>query len=399
MPHFIYIALTENGARVTGEGVAASAKELTQELYDKGLLVQEIRRQRVNLKLFQRERIKPDDFLLFNQEFMALVRAGLTIPEALQLAANRPDNPGLGRILQRVLGDVRGGVLFSEACARHREVFDALYVAAVKTGEKTGDLPNVLTRYQDFLRHRVALRKKLSQALAYPIFLLIALSVILVILFLFVMPRFIAMYTDFGAKLPWPTQVLIDVVKYMPLIAPSLMLLAAGIWFGWRSWTATERGRLAADRLKENIPYIGSINRLVAVSQLARSISTLLAGGTPLVEAMRTAQESVTNKAYGARLVHATQQVTEGGSLANAVRGAQLMPETAIKLVEVGEASGKLDAMLAEVAQFYEEALDHRLTRLMSLIEPLLMLLMGVLVGGTIITMYLPIFNMADVIK
>ena len=135
------------------------------------------------------------------------------------------------------------------------------------------------------------------------------------------------------------------------------------------------------------------------MAQLARSISTLLAGGTPLVEAMRTVQESMTNRAYSARLVRATQQVTEGGSLATAVREAQLMPETAIKLVEVGETSGKLDAMLAEVAQFYEEALDHRLTRLMAMIEPLLMLLMGILVGGTIITMYLPIFNMADVIK
>ena len=399
MPLYSYTALTEAGVRVTGEGVATSVQELTQELAGKGLLIQRIQKRRAGFKLFHRGRVKPEEFLLFNQEFIALVRAGLTIPEALQLAANRPDNPGLGQMLQRVLEDVRGGVILSEACARHREVFDALYVSALKTGEKTGDLPNVLIRYQDYLRHRVALRKKVSQAMAYPAFLLIALGVILAVLFAFVMPRFVAMYADFGAKLPWPTQLLIDIVEHMPLIAPSLVVLGVGVWFGWRSWTTTESGRLAVDRLKERIPYIGSINRLVAVAQLARSISTLLAGGTPLVEAMRTAQESVTNRAYSARLARATQQVMEGGSLAQALKAEQLLPETAIKMVEVGEASGKLDGMLAEVAQFYEETLDHRLARVMALIEPLLMLLMGILVGGTIVTMYLPIFNMAEVIK
>jgi type IV pilus assembly protein PilC len=399
MPLYSYTALTEAGVRVTGEGVATSARELTRELAGKGLLIQQIRKRRASFKLFQRERIKPEEFLLFNQEFIALVRAGLTIPEALQLAVDRPDNPGLGRILQRVLEDIRGGVLLSEACARHREVFDALYVSALKTGEKTGDLPNVLVRYQDYLRHRVALRKKVSQALAYPAFLLIALSVILAVLFAFVMPRFVSMYADFGAKLPWATQMLIDIVEHMPLIAPTMAVLGVGVWFGWRSWTATERGRLTADGLKEKLPYVGGINRVAAVAQLARSLSTLLAGGTPLVEAMRTTHESVANRAYGARLARATQQVVEGGSLAQAFKAEQLVPETAIKMVEVGEASGKLDGMLAEVAQFYEETLDHRLARVMALIEPLLMLLMGILVGGTIVTMYLPIFNMAEIIK
>jgi type IV pilus assembly protein PilC len=229
--------------------------------------------------------------------------------------------------------------------------------------------------------------------------LLIALAVILAVLFAFVMPRFVAMYADFGAKLPWPTQMLLDLVAHMPLIAPAVAVLAVGAWFGWRSWTATESGRMAVDRLKEGIPYIGSINRIAAVAQLARLLSTLLAGGTPLVEAMRTAQESVTNRAYGMRLARATQQVVEGGSLTQALKAENLMPDTALKMVEVGEASGKLDGMLAEVAQFYEETLDHRLARVMALIEPLLMLLMGILVGGTIITMYLPIFNMAEVIK
>lgn len=372
---------------------------LREELTRQGLFVQNIRRKHAGLRIFNRERVTPEAFLLFNQEFMALVRAGLTIPDALALAAHRPDNPGLGQVLQRVLSDVREGKLFSEACVRHPEVFEGLYIAALRTGEKTGDLVKVLTRYQDYLKHKVALRKKVSQALAYPMFLLIALVVILGVLFAFVMPRFVSMYADFGAELPFATRLLVGFVEHFPVIGPILALLGGGGWFGWRTWTKTEAGRLWVDGFKERIPYIRHITQVVAAAQLARSLSTLLGGGTPLVQAMQTAQESVTNRAYARRLQEATRKVTEGGNLAHAVEATRLMPDTAVKMIEVGEATGGLDVMLAEVAQFYEEMLDNRLSRIMALIEPLLMLLMGLMIGGIIIVMYLPIFHLADIIK
>ena len=399
MPVYQYSALTDRGVSASGEQAATSVEALRAELVQRGLLVQSIRPQRAGLRLFRRRHVNPEDFQLFNQEFMALARAGLTIPDALALASNRPDSPTLGSILQRVLEDVRGGALFSEACARHPDAFEGLYVAALRTGEKTGNLAEVLGRYQDYLKHRVALRKKISQALAYPVFLLIALVVILAILFVFVMPRFVAMYADFGAELPWPTRALIGMVEYFYIVGPILFGLGAAGWYGWRRWTATEKGRLWVDSLRERIPYISDIARIVAAAQLARSLSTLLAGGTPLVEAMRTARESLTNRAYGLRLEQATRQVVEGGSLANAVRQTNLMPATAVRMIEVGEASGGLDGMLGEVARFYEEILGTRLTRIMSLVEPMIMLLMGLFIGGIIIVMYLPIFHMADVIK
>ncbi len=399
MPVYQYSALTDRGVSASGEQAATSVEALRAELAGRGLLVQAIRPKRAGIRLFRRQRISPEDFQLFNQEFMALARAGLTIPDALALASNRPDSPTLGRILQRVLEDVRGGALFSEACARHPEAFEGLYISALRTGEKTGNLAEVLGRYQGFLKHKVALRKKISQALAYPAFLLIALVVILAILFVFVMPRFVAMYADFGTELPLPTRVLIGLVEYFYIVGPALAGVGFGAWVAWRRWVATERGRLWVDRFCERIPYISDITRIVAASQLARSLSTLLAGGTPLVEALRTARESLTNRAYILRLEQATQQVIEGSSLAQAMRQASLMPDTAVRMIEVGEASGGLDSMLGEVALFYEEILDTRLARLMALIEPLIMLLMGVFIGGIIIVMYLPIFHMADIIK
>lgn len=399
LPIYHYAALSDRGVLTKGEKAAASVQELRDELVAQGLFVQNIRENRSGLTYFRRGRIGPEQFLLFNQELTALIRAGLTIPDALVLAADRPDNPALGRILQRVLEDVRAGMPFSDACAHHPDVFEGLYVSALRTGEKTGDLVKVLARYQDYLRHRVALRKKISQALAYPVFLLIALAVILAVLFVFVLPRFVVMYADFGAELPWATRILVTFVDRFVVIGPALALGAGGAWFAWRRWTGTERGRLAVDGIKERLPYLGPLNRIVATAQLTRSLSTLLGGGTPLVQAMRTTREGLNNRLYAARLDVATQKVTEGESLARAARAVRLLPDTAIKMIEVGEASGGLETMLAEVAQFYEEVLDSRLARVMALIEPVLMLLMGLLIGTIIIIMYLPIFRMADVIK
>ena len=397
MPLFAYIALAENGATVSGESVAASEAALREELGGRGLLVREVKARRASG--LRTGRVRPEEFALFNQEFMALVRAGLTVPDALGLAAQRGDSPRLGRTLARVHADVKDGVSLSEACARHPEAFDRLYLAALRTGEKTGDFAAVLSRYQDYLRHRVALRKKVGQALAYPVFLLIALAVILAVLFAFVMPRFVAMYADVGAALPLPTRVLLGLVDHLHVVAPLLLGAALAAAWAWRTWLATDAGRRQRDRLRERLPYVGELARTAAAAQLARSLATLLGGGTPLVEALRTASASIANRLYLDRLESATRQVTEGSSLAQAVRATGLMPPMAARMIEVGEASGGLDAMLAEVAQFYEELLDARLSRVMALVEPLLMLLMGVVVGGIIIVMYLPVFHMADVIR
>ncbi len=398
MPLYAYVALSETGKRVAGEVAADSEEALRAELAGRGLLVQEVRPRRGRLGL-RRSHVSPEEFSLFNQEFMALVRAGLTVSDALALAANRPDSPRLGKVLGRVYEDVRNGVPLPEACARYPEAFDRLYIAALRTAEKTGDLPGVLKRYQDYLRHRVALRKKVSQALAYPVFLLVTLVVILGVLFVFVMPRFIAMYADLGADLPVPTRVLMAVVDRIYIVGPGLVGAILVAAWAWRRWTATSAGRRHVDRLRERLPYIGELARIVAAAQLARSLATLLAGGTPLVEALRTASGALSNQVYLDRLEAVTRHVTEGTSFAQAVRTTALMPPMAARMIEVGEASGGLETMLAEVAQFYEEMLDSRLARLTAIIEPLLMLLMGILIGGIIIVMYLPVFHMADIIK
>ncbi len=399
MPIYTYIALNPQGQRLESEAAAASVEELHQSLTRQGLLVQQVREKRDFLAFRRRRSVSPEAFLLFNQELLALIRAGLTIPEALKLSASRPESPALTQTLTRVADEVRQGASLSEACSRHPEVFEGPYLAALRTGEKTGEMARVLEKYQGYLRQRVALQRKVSQALAYPAFLLITLAVILLVLFVFVLPRFVALYADFGAQLPLPTRILIGIVDLLPYLLPLLIAGVIGFWGAWRRWKKMPSVQRRLEAIKEGLPLFGSIYREAASAQIARALSALLAGGTPLVEAMRITAQSLTSPGQAERLLLATREVTEGKGLAAALRGKSLLPETAIRLVEVGEASGGLDRMLDEAAQFHEESLSHRLTRMMALIEPMLMLLMGVLVGGIIIVMYLPIFYIVDVIK
>jgi len=399
MPVYTYTALAENGTRTQGEESALSEQALREDLARRGFMALELRAKRSGLGLPTRQRVKPEAFLLLNQEFTALLRAGLTIPEALRLAAERPDSPQLSKVLQHVEEDVRGGMSLSEACAQHGDVFDGLYLAALKTGEKTGALPQVLAKYQANLRHRVELARKVGHALAYPAFLLITLLVILVVLFVFVLPRFVSLYADFGAQLPGPTRVLITLVETMPYLLPLLLVLGVVGWMSWHRLLRDEKTRVRVDALKERLPLLGGIYRHTASAQLARTLETLLSGGTTLVEAMQITAESLPNRHRAELLKEVRRRVMEGVSLASAMAATKIMPPTAVKMIEVGEAGGGLEDMLTEVAIFHEEALSNSMTRMMALIEPILMLLMGVFVGGIIIVMYLPIFYIVDVIK
>lgn len=400
MPVFRYKALALNGQITQGEEISTSVAALHEMLAARGLLVQQVRERQMSLsRVFGRAAHRPEHFLLFNQEFTALLRAGLTLPQAVKLAAERPEAPRLGATLSAVHEELLAGAALSEACAARPEAFDPLFVSALRTGERTGNLYAALNRYQDYLKRRIALRNRLSQAMAYPLFLLATLVVILAVLFLFVLPRFVAIYADFNAELPWPTRVLIGVVDYLPVV---LLLLAGFVIAGWfvRRWLRQHPEPLARlQRWREQLPLLGPVQCMAQAAQVARALATLLASGTPLVDAMQTVQSTLPAGLQANRMHEARRRVTEGDSLANAFTQTQLMPATAIKMVQVGETAGRLDSMLEEIALFYEEQLDYRLAKLMTLIEPALMLLIGVLVGGIIVTMYLPIFSLAEVIK
>lgn len=401
MSLYTYKILTESGVVKQGETVSSSADELKLSLQEQGFLVQKIskKKQFYFPIAIKRQNVSLDEFLVFNQEFIALLRAGLTIPESLALIQEQETDSKLAEYIRIVLSDIKNGTPFSKACELYPDVFEKLYVSTLKTGEKTGEMADVLSRYQTYLLKRNELKKRISQALAYPIFLLVTFALIMSVLFIFVVPRFVALYAGFSAEMPVATQVLFGIVENFPLYLATAVTGIIISGFAYRYWGLTENGGCQIDTMKSHFPVVGEIYAMQTYVQLTQTLSTLLYAGTPLVEAMKIAAESLNNRACVKKMRTAIRLIEEGDSLTHAVIEVGLLPNRAVGMIRVGEATGGLDAMLGSVTDFYEGQLDIRLRKLMSLIEPALMLFMGLLVGAVIIVMYLPVFGMANILS
>jgi len=339
-----------------------------------------------------------EQFLVFNQELMALVKSGLPILRIWDLLIERAGHAGFQRTLRDVREDIRGGASASEALAKHSRYFPELYVATVKAGEQSGNLPEVLQRYVAYLKLMVGLRQKVKKAISYPIVLIgIGLAVVAFLL-TYVMPTFVSVYGESAKTLPWSTQVLLDVVTH----AESRLLPAAvvliGLMLGVHAYYVTSAGKLAIDRLVLKLPLVGQIAVKHNTVQLTRTLGTILAGGTPLVDALKGARGAVSNKWISQEMIGAVNEIREGATLADALDRPRVLPRLAIEMLSVGEETGSLDTMLRDVAEFYEADLDTRLIQLTTWIEPALLLVMGVLVGGIVIVMYLPVFQMAGTV-
>ena len=399
MPIYVCKVISPQGLELTREAAASSEAELKRELENQGFLLRDARPKGATFFSLGGQRVKPEDLLQCNQELATLLKAGLTVPEALDISSDRPENQVLSSTLQRVLQDVKNGSSLSSACAKYPLVFDGLFLASLKTGEKTGNLAAPLSRYQEYLTQKIAIQNKVSQALVYPLFLLAVLAGVMTLLFAFVMPRFAALYADFHAPLPLATRVLMIIVRHLYLVAS---LLAGGgltLWITLRIWTSRASGRFWMDEAKRRLPWVSRFTQPFLLSQFARTLSTLLSGGTPLVEALKVSRDSMTNVAYADRLSRVIDRVMEGEDLSQAVSLEGLMPRSAIKLIEVGEASGQLEQILEEITRSAERLLENRVQRVMTLIEPVFILLTGLLIGAIIVVMYLPIIHLTDIVK
>jgi type IV pilus assembly protein PilC len=346
-----------------------------------------------------KKRVNKADFTQFLTEFIALIRAGLTVPEAMEQCSVRPANPGLAEALKSSLNAVREGAYLSDALAGHGDIFDSIMISSVKTGEMAGDISAPLEKYRMFLERRNALNNKISQALVYPVFILSAMLLILTVLFIFVMPRFTAIYADFDAELPGPTKFVFFIAENAKIMIPAFILSCIALYAGYKAAGKTGPVKRVVDSAVFKLPVFGHIAETSECAALARTLHTLLAGGMTLVEALEKAAESVKNSSYLMRLNRVIALVFAGTGFSAAAASEKLMPSTAIKLIEAGEASGTMPQMMNDVASYYEQAIENRITALMTIIEPALILLTGILVGGIIVIMYLPVFQLTEIIK
>jgi type IV pilus assembly protein PilC len=389
---------TPGGEIIEGVYAADSEARLRREFEDKGLYVLGIQRAGGfafgGLPLPTRARVSNREFLIFNQELATLLKAGMPLVQSLDILRRRVPNAFFKSVLDDVYERVRGGNSLSEAFEAHGSLFPGVYTASLLAGEKSGSLEQVLRRYVSYVKVVSTVKRKTISALVYPLILLLLSLVVVSIIVLRVVPEFAEFYAQFDRPLPVSTQIIVAVSSFARSYAVLLVvaLAAAGVAF-W-VWLREPAQRERFDRWVLRLPGIGPIAGKFATSQAARTLSTLLGGGIPLVNAIDVAARSVTNRYIGRELQLAGQHVREGRALALAMQESGAFADVAVKMVEVGESTGALQEMLNSLADFYDEEIDTNLARFITLVEPILLVVMGIVIAGLLLSLYMPLFNM-----
>ena len=381
---------------------AATEREVRERFSQQGLLIYSIKPRREVTALpttFRaKKKLNTTKFLIFNQQFMTLIRAGLPIVKSLDLLSERLSDPKLAVLIRAVRDEVRTGTLLSDSF--HRQgVFPPIYVTSVMAGEKSGSLADVLDRYVTWQKLALAVRKKLLASLIYPSLLMTMVICLIVFLITYVVPNFAQLYRSMSAQLPTATRILIAVgttARNYVLLGVIALFAAVG---GFFAWSRTEKGAIRVDRVRMKMPVFGEVWIKYLVAQFSRILSTLLVGGIPLVQALDTAANSIGSPLLKETLDEVTTLVKEGQSLSAALVKTKVFPSLSIDMIEVGESTGALPAMLNSVADFYEDDVTTRMTAALSLIEPAIMIFMGCFVTFVLVALYLPIFSLADSLR
>ena len=377
---------------------AESVTEARQKLSDRGLFVYNVRpRSGLLGELFGTKRQKSvdgNDFLVFNQQFNTLIKAGIPILRALDLLSDRAAAEKLRPVLSEVRRQVREGTTLSEAL-ESQGVFPKVYTVSVLAGEKSGNLSGVLEYYISYQKVTTGFRKKLISTLIYPTILVCAAFGIVTYLVTYVIPKFAGLYNDLNITLPVATRILLAAtVTYRPYLLASIALFVLLVATAY-AWAQTDQGGLTVERIRMRLPLVGDTITKFQFAQFCRTLSTLLAGGTPLVQAMETSGGAIKSRLISEAITQSAQLVREGQSLHNALSSTGLVPDLALEMVEVGEASGSLAAMLSSVAEFYEDDVDTHLTNLVALIEPAILIFMAILIAFILVALYLPMFSLS----
>jgi type IV pilus assembly protein PilC len=391
-----------NGDIVEGVYLAEDEAKLRRELEEKGLYVLALQPKGtiagLALRLPQPSKIKTREFLVFNQELATLLRAGMPLVQSLDLLKRRVQSPVFRSVLDDVHGKVRSGTAMSDAFAAQGGIVPRVYTASLVAGERSGNLDAVLRRYVDYAKIIATLKRKTISALVYPA-ILVSLALVLVsIIVLKVVPAFADFYAGFGAELPIATRLIMNLSTFLRGNAAVLLIAAAAIVGGAYFWLRQAEHQSRFDRLLLGLPGLGPVARKFATSQMARTLATLLGGGLPLVNALDIAARSIGNQYMASQLDIVTTRVREGESFAAALDARRVFPDVAVKMAEVGEATGALQDMLNTVADFFDEEIATYMERFVTLVEPVLLVVMGIVVAGLLLALYMPLFQLSSVL-
>jgi len=393
-------------ARPSGEIIKAvlagqNMEEVRHHLQEQGLLPIQIRPRGWSLSFRPRKRrqtIRPEDFILFNQQFVALIRAGLPILKSLDLLRDQIRNPLLRHHIVNVRDRVFSGTLLSEAL-RAQGVFPTVYTASIFAGERSGNLVEVINRYVQYEKIVLSVRKRFLNALIYPTFLIVLAIVMVGVILTYVIPKFAQLYADLNTPLPITTRLLIaisaTIQSHLALIVPLIL----GALVILKVWVGTGSGRRWLDELKLTAPIVGNLWTMFSMAQLSRTLATLLSGGIPLVGALEVARDASGNRVIGDSIRAAITQVREGNALSDSLERTGHFPDLALEMIRVGEQTGSLPDMLNHVADFYDEDVNLRSTALLSWVEPVILLFVAAFIAMVLISLYMPIFSIGSSIQ
>ena len=396
MAEFLVKMADERGHVLEQMENGSSAQEIRDRFAQQGFMVYSIKGQggALGLNLLgPRKKIKGEEFIIFNQQFLTLIKAGLPILKSLDLLSRRQRNAYFKAVLQDVQQRVRSGALLSDAFAAQGNM-SKIYTTTLLAGERSGNLEEVLGRFITFQRVAMTFRKKMLSSLWYPALLFVALGVMLTFLMTYVVPQFADLYSSLDAKLPATTVFMLGVGKAIQSYYYWIFAVLIAIVVGFTVWTRSDSGSKTLDSLRYSAPLFGQVWMKYQVSMFSRTLSTLLSGGLPLVPSLETASQSINSFKVAESVAHAAKRVREGQPLSTSLEETKFFPDLAIEMVEVGESTGAMPTMLNSVAEFFEEDVQNSLAAALQLIEPIILIFMGVTVAFVLISLYMPIFSL-----
>ena len=395
---FLWEGTDRKGNRVKGKSMASTEQAVRADLRRQGVVPSRVRKQSKSM-FSGGGKITPGDIAIFSRQLATMLAAGIPLVQAFEIVGNGHENAAMQKLILAIKADVEGGSALAEALSKHPLYFDDLFVNLVEAGEQAGALETLLDKIATYKEKTEAIKKKIKKALTYPAAVMVVAFVVTTILLIFVIPAFEDLFQGFGADLPTFTRMVIDLSVFVRTNGVILAMgigaaIAAFLYFKKRSRAM----RHFLDRMSLKTPIIGPILQKAAVARYARTLSTMFAAGVPLVEALESVAGATGNIVYEEGVLKMRDEVATGQRLQQSMENTDLFPNMVIQMIAVGEESGSLDEMSAKVADFYEEDVDNAVDNMSSLIEPMIMAILGVLVGGLVVAMYLPIFKLGAVV-
>jgi type IV pilus assembly protein PilC len=345
------------------------------------------------------KRVKLKELAVFSRQFATMIDAGLTLTRALAILVGQTPNKYFASVIDRIRADVESGLSLSQALGRHPKIFSPLYVSMIRSGETGGSLDGTLLQLATTLEKQVELRGKIRSAMSYPVSVFALVTVILTIMLVFIVPIFKKMYASLTAKLPAPTLLLVKISDVAVILVPILAVCAVIGFAVFRRWVATERGKLAWDRFKLRLPIVGPLSRKTAMTRFAGTFATLLRSGVPLLEALDITSAAVNNAVVARGIADAAEGAKQGEQLTRSLSEHEVFPHMVVQMMAVGEETGALDEMLLKVAEFYQQEVEATIDSLTSILEPLMVVVLGTVVGGIVIALYLPMFDIYKAVQ